>query len=137
MPEVLLSSSRDITTAVVFGLKAQDVQVKRAAAYALENAIDFCAKHFDTPTVRHQCMRFFDPSQESQTIMATLLEALTFPDEDLQCACLVIFIDVAFMHYEALEPFMTHLFKVTQSYFWTLIFKGNHGCDQGVDGENN
>lgn len=49
--------------------------------------------------------------------MSTILEAMSFPDEDLQCTCFAIFIDVAFMHYDALEPFMNTLFQVTSQKF--------------------
>lgn len=94
-----MASSALITTAVFHGLQAEEVQIKRAAAYALENAIDFCSKHFETP-------------EESKVLLNAIMNAAIYPDEDLQCTCLTIFIDVAFMHYDALEPFIEVLFKV-------------------------
>ena len=51
MPEVLLAHSAPILVAIVRGLQSKSVELRRAAAMALENAADFCSKHFENPKV--------------------------------------------------------------------------------------
>lgn len=94
-PGVLESSSANVLTAVVNGLRKDEpsVAVRVAAAKALLNAAAFIRRHIETPT-------------EAVIIMQVVCEAAASSDESLAVAAFECLNELVRLYYERMGPFL-------------------------------
>jgi importin subunit beta-1 len=104
-PERIPQLNDKVLTAVCFAMRPEEehLDVKEAAAKALNNAIDFCKKNFDNET-------------EKKYLMNCILHASAHPQLKIKLVGLQLLIQVASLYYEKLTDYIVDIFKITIEY---------------------
>ena len=94
-PDVLVSCSSQILTAVINGLRKEEptVSVRIAAAKALLNSVDFIKRHMENPS-------------EAAMIMQTVCEATIVPDEKLGVVAFECLNEVVRIYYDQMGTYL-------------------------------
>eukprot|EP01126_Amoeba_proteus_P057084 TRINITY_DN7242_c0_g1_i6.p1 TRINITY_DN7242_c0_g1~~TRINITY_DN7242_c0_g1_i6.p1 ORF type:complete len:805 (-),score=179.08 TRINITY_DN7242_c0_g1_i6:164-2578(-) len=101
-PAVLTTSADQILTAIIHGMRPQEVevQVKLAACKALSLALSFCEKNFMN---RVEC----------GVIMDSVINAMGVDNHEIRVAAYAVLIAITSSYYSVLAPFIQKLFKIT------------------------
>ncbi|XP_021959205.1 importin subunit beta-1 isoform X2 [Folsomia candida] len=130
-PEILMTQSNHILTAIVHGMKRDEPsnKVRLAATNALLNSLEFTKSNFDNEQERHY-------------IMQVVCEATQCEDTNVKVAALQCLVKIMSLYYQHMEFYMKHaLFAITMDAmrsdvdevalqgieFWSNV------CDEEVD----
>jgi len=101
-PSILESRSNEILTAVVQGMRKEELnnEVKLAATNALYNSLEFARNNFENETERNY-------------IMQVCCEASVSPDVKVRVAAYECLVKIVSLYYDKMAPYMQTLFNLT------------------------
>jgi importin subunit beta-1 len=106
-PEVLSAASDQILTAIIQGMRSEetDLNVKHAAAKALNHALEFSSKYFES-------------DEQREFIMKVVIESAGMPGNGpehvrVRKAAMECLVQIASLYYSKLMPYMSKIFTLT------------------------